>query len=54
MIYEGKEVKFIKEYDTYILVEHNEGFKEAIHKSELRIKTDPKRPYNLNPDNVKI
>lgn len=51
MKYQGKEVKFIKEYNTYILVEHKEGFKEAIHKQDLGL-IKHGRPYNLNPDKV--
>ena len=56
MIYEGKKVKFIKEYDTYILVEHKEGFKEAIHKHDLGLIKEMVKPpkTNLNPENVII
>lgn len=35
MKYEGKELKFIKDYGTWVLFEHPEGYKEGIHKHSL-------------------
>ena len=35
MKYNGKEVKIIKDYGTWVLFEHPEGFKEGINKQDL-------------------
>lgn len=35
MKYKGKEVKFIKDYGNWILIEHTEGYKEGIQKHDL-------------------
>lgn len=37
-----KDVKVIKEYNNFILVEHPEGFKECINKQELGMVTETK------------
>ena len=36
-VYTYKEVKFIKEYSNFILIEHPEGYKECINKQDLGI-----------------
>lgn len=56
MKYQGKEVKFIKDYGTYILVEHKEGYKEAIHKHDLGLIRERVKPPKsiLNPEKVVI
>ena len=33
--YKAKEVKFIKEYTNFILIEHPEGYRECINKQDL-------------------
>lgn len=53
MKYKGKEVKFIKDYGNWILVENEEGWKEGIHKHDLGLIKEPIKPvYNLKPEKV--
>lgn len=35
MKYKGKDVKFIKDYGNWILVQHPKGYKEGINKHDL-------------------
>lgn len=35
IMYEGKKLKFIKDYGNWILFEDEHGFKEGIHKHDL-------------------
>ena len=35
MIYNGKEVKILKDYGNWILIQHPEGFKEGVQKQDL-------------------
>ena len=56
MKYKGKEVKVIKDYGNWILVQHKEGYKEGIHKQELGLIVERVKPprSNINSEKVKI
>lgn len=47
MKYEGNEVKIIKEYKNFILVEHEKGYKECINKQELKLIKKAKKQIKL-------
>ena len=42
--YKNKEVKFIKEYPTYILTETAAGYKECFNKQDLGLIKEIERP----------
>ena len=51
MKYNGKEMKFIKDYGSWILFEDENGFKEGIHKHDLGlIKERIPRTKNIKED----
>lgn len=54
--YKKKEVKLIKEYTNFILVEHPEGYRECINKQELGLIKEMVKPpkKDLNVEKVKI
>jgi len=54
--YKEKEVKLIKEYTNFILIEHPEGYRECINKQDLGVIKELVKPpkSNLNVEKVKI
>lgn len=56
MKYNGKEVKIIKDYGNWILVEHEEGFKEGINKQDLGLVLERVKPpkKTVNPEVIFI
>ena len=44
MKYNGKEIKILKDYGNWVLVQYSEGYKEGINKQELGLITI--REYN--------
>lgn len=44
MKYKGINYKIIKEYPTYMLLEHPAGYKESIHKQELGLIIEQVKP----------
>lgn len=46
MKYNGKEVKLIKEYNTFVLVEHLEGYRECISKHDLGLIQEKYKPMH--------
>lgn len=53
IMYEGKKLKFIKDYGNWILFEDEHGFKEGIHKHDLGlIREKMPKPKNVNPEKV--
>lgn len=35
MKYKGKEVKIIQEYENFVLIEHEKGYRECVSRHEL-------------------
>lgn len=54
--YKAKEVKFIKEYKNFILIEHPEGYRECMNKHDLGLIKERVKPpkSDLNVEKVKI
>lgn len=44
VFYTEKEVKLIKEYTNFILVEHPEGYRECINKQDLGLIKEVEKP----------
>ena len=56
MNYNGKKLKFIKDYGSWMLFEHPEGYKEGIHKHDLGLIRERIKPpkSSINPEKVII
>ncbi len=49
--YQGKKLKFIKDYGNWILFENDYGWKEGINKHDLGLIKPRPRVYNISPEN---